>query len=268
MIKLFGKKSNQNLKKPFLTSFNMKKSILFISMLICFSCSNSDIQFANNPSSTGTGGSTARFAVVDDFLYTVDENNLKLFNISQDEKPVFSNDIAIGTGIETIFPKGNTLFIGSQLGMYIYDISAPANPNLLSIYQHVFSCDPVVADDNYAYVTLRSIENRCGRINNQLDIVDIRDLENPQGIKEYPMTHPKGLSIDSNSKELFVCDDGLKVFDASDVLNLVQKQHFNIEANDVIALGNLLMVIGDDGLYQYDYSGNNLELQSVIPIVE
>ncbi|MCH8317557.1 MAG: hypothetical protein IIA88_03535 [Bacteroidetes bacterium] len=237
-------------------------------IIIFTSCKNNNNV---NPSSsdigsTGSGGSLARFAIIGNYLYTVDINNLKLFNITQPGNPQYEKSISVGTGIETIFPKDTILFIGSQRGMYIYDVSVQNDPIILSVYQHIYSCDPVVADDEYAYVTLRSENLTCGRNVDRLEIVDISDLSNPFLVKSYNMTNPKGLGIDN--KELFICDEGLKVYNANDVKNLVQTNYFNIKANDVIPNAGNLMVIGDDGLYQYDYSGDSLKLLSKLDIIQ
>ena len=46
--------------------------------------------------------------------------------------------------------------------------------------------------------------------------------------------------------------------------NLI-KRFKNIEATDVIPINGIAMVIGDDGIYQYDYSDTeNLSLLSTI----
>lgn len=232
-------------------------------LALAISCSKSTDTAPSNLSSTGVGGSTARFAITGNYLYTVDNKNLNLFNISKPNEPLFVNKIDIGQGIETIFPKGNALFIGSQFGMYIYDVSAPSAPLLLSNYIHVFSCDPVVADSNYAYVTLRS-GRECGRNTNQLEIIDIRDLRNPKLVKTYPMAGPKGLAIDGHN--LFVCDNGLKIYDAKNVSNLILKKHFLISADDVIPLAGLLMVTGKEGITQYDYSKDTISFLSQLPV--
>jgi len=84
------------------------------------------------------------------------------------------------------------------------------------------------------------------------------------------MTHPLGLGIDNNT--LFICDDedGLKIYDAADASNIASNQlaHYeNVNATDVIPFNDVLMMIGNDGLYQYDYSNiNNITLLSKIPI--
>ncbi len=246
--------------------------LLLFTLVGLAACSEdfSSNDLAVDPSSTGQGGSLARFAIRGDHLYTVDRNDLHVYDIADATQPRKVNQVSVGVQIETIFPRQDNLFIGSQRGMFIYNIAQPTQPRFVSNYIHVVACDPVVADERYAYVTLRSINNVCGNFTNQLDIVDINDLSNPFLHRSYPMTQPKGLGVDGS--ELFVCDDGLKVFDISNVDSLVQKYHFRIEANDVIPPGpapyrDHLMVIGDDGLYQYRYSGDTIRLASELPFV-
>ena len=214
--------------------------------------------------SAGKGGSLARFAVTLDNLYAVTRENLKLFDLSDPSQPDYADSIYLGVGIETIFPYGDNLFIGTQTGMQIYDISTPSVPHRLSTYQHIYSCDPVVADDNYAYVTLNSNNDWCGRTVNRLDIIDISNLSNPHRVAEYAMQGPQGLGVEGNL--LFVCDNGLKVYDITDKSDLRLLQYFDIKATDVIPNGDRLLVIGDDGLYQYHYDGSELSLLSKIPV--
>jgi hypothetical protein len=238
--------------------------ILCIVLAVAYACdkgsgdpgSNSNMEGGG---STGTGGSLARFTIAGNHLFTVDNQKLKSFGLENETQPVYLSETNAGFNIETIFARGNTLFLGSQSGMYIYDISNPSDPNQLCYYQHIYSCDPVVADSNYAYVTL-STTSRCGRNVNELQIIDIKDLSKPYFLKSYPMTQPQGLGIDN--RELFVCDDGLKIYDASDVKNLRLKYKFSIPAIDVIPMNNLLMVLADNGLYQYHYENGQVTLLS------
>lgn len=250
----------------------MKKiyTLIIISALylMLFGCEEASFisKDSENAATIGKGGSTARFTISKGYLYTVDHRTLKLFNLSDPQNPTHESDIQVGRGIETIFPYQNHLYLGSQFGMYIYDISTPSQPNFVSDYQHIVSCDPVVVEGNYAFVTLRSINNRCGRFTNELHVIDISDLSSPTEVRVYQMTSPKGLGIDGS--KLFVCDNGLKVFDATDVLNLQQLNHFQIEANDVIPYYGNLIVTANDGIYQYDYTGTKMNLLSVIEIEE
>lgn len=222
-------------------------------------------------SGTGKSGSMARFAITGDHLYAVTNSTLQLFDVRQPADPRKGKTISLGWGIETIFPYQNKLFIGSTTGMHIYDNANPENPVKLSTFTHARACDPVVVEGDYAYVTLRSqgVAGWCGPAqSNQLDVVDVSNPVSPRLAKTYPMQNPYGLGIEAS--RLYVCEGqyGLKTFRAQNPLNLQQTEHFkNLDAFDVIPLGTRLLVIGKDGLYQYDASQpNNLKLLSVLPV--
>ncbi len=129
--------------------------------------------------SNGVGGSMARFALSDDRMYTVDYSHIKVFNTAVAEKPTYVKEVATqGWNVETIFPFGNHLFIGSMTGMYIFDIVNKDNPVQKGTFEHARVCDPVISDGNYAYVTLRD-GTQCQGFINQLDVVDIADVTKP-----------------------------------------------------------------------------------------
>lgn len=221
-------------------------------------------------SDPGVGGSLARFTITHDHLYLLDGADIQTVDVTQEQEPVEKNRMSLAWDIETIFAYGENLFIGSRTGMHILDISKPESPFRLSTYQHISSCDPVIVHDNYAFVTLRS-GTECQGFTNQLEVIDISNLTSPQLVKTYPMTNPHGLGIDENI--LFICDgdDGLKAFDATDVNTIDQHliaHHKNINAVDVIPLDNILMMIGEDGIFQFDYSNpQDISLLSHIPVV-
>lgn len=220
-------------------------------------------------STNGTAGSMARFALYDNYLYTVSQSDMQLFDIKNPSEPKVGRKINMGWGIETIFPYKDKLFIGSNAGMYIYDNSNPEKPEQLSVFQHARVCDPVAVHENTAYVTLRS-GNTCAGFTNQLDVVDVSNLTSPRLIKSYPMKNPHGLGIDFPN--LFICEGayGLKTFNASDPLNIDKNllQYIkDLDAYDVIPLNKSLLLIGKDGFYQFDYSNpRNLRLLSKIPV--
>lgn len=222
---------------------------------------------ANSPTSvTGQGGSLARFMIVSDFLYAVDSHNINVFNIQDLANPQDLEDVFAGFDIETIFNRGNHLFLGSMRGMYIYDISTPAKPTFISEFQHGTACDPVVVDGDYAYVTLRG-GSMCGATESGLFIVDISDIANPVLSKTYPMESPYGLGI--KGEKLFVCDgsSGLKVYDKTDIENLVPLNHFkDIDAFDVIPLETHLLMVGAEIIYQYEYLEDTIKLLSTLKL--
>jgi hypothetical protein len=245
---------------------NLIKSTSLIALVaLAVSCSKSgsnESAYDGGTGSTGKGGSMARFTITNNHLYTVSDNELSVFDIREANNPTSKNKINIGGGVETIFPLNNNLFIGTQNGMKIMDVSNPIDPNQLSDYRHITSCDPVVANDKYAYVTLRT-DNACMRGTNELQVIDISDLRKPVMVKNYNMNKPQGLALDGN--DLFVCDGVLKWYDASVPDSLVIKSTFPVEGTDLIVHDGILMVIGAGGLSQYTYDTGELKLLSRIP---
>lgn len=214
---------------------------------------------------TGKAGSLARFAVLGDMLYTVDEYSMRLFDLSTPTSPTAGPKIGFLFGVETIFPKDHYLFLGTQRGMYIYDVAAPQTPRQVSFFSHVLSCDPVVVDERYAYLTLRSGASFCRNGVNELQVIDLTTLSNPKLARTYPMKGPQGLGVDDN--QLFVCDsDGLKTFNTSQAPALTQTQHYKVAVTDVIPNNGTLLAIGPRGLYQYSYAGPKLQQLSFLPI--
>ena len=180
-----------------------------------------------------------------------------IFDLAQADKPLMANEVYIEWGIETLFSYGDNMFIGASNGMHIYNIENPEKPQYLSVFRHAQACDPVFVDGDVAYVTLRD-GRECESFGNQLDVIDITDLRNPVLLKSFGMDHPHGLSV--RNDRLYLCEgtSGLKVFDASvpvEVGDKLKEHVKDIHAVDVVALADdLLLVIGDGGLHQFDIS--------------
>jgi hypothetical protein len=234
-----------------------------------------ELAFSSNSSSgisgsgVGIGGSMARFGIKDKVLYIVNSNSLQVFDITSKTSPVKISDLYPGWNVETMFLTEKNMFLGTTTGMVIYDISNPTSPVSQSFFRHARSCDPVVVDDTLAYVTLRTGTN-CGGSQNILDVVNIKNINLPVIVKSYGLTNPHGLGKDGDL--LFICDGtaGLKVYDASDPKEITSHLIYSypdIQAYDVIPVGALLVLIGDNGLYQYSYSNlKNISLLSSILI--
>ncbi|WP_228850684.1 LVIVD repeat-containing protein [Aegicerativicinus sediminis] len=213
---------------------------------------------------TGQGGSLARFQVVKDKLYTVDLDEMFVFDLSNLSSPTFQNKFYAGFNVETMFYADDYLYLGSSNGMYIYGLEDAANPNYISEFTHWESCDPVVVDGDVAYVTLRG-GNMCGVQESALEVIDISDKTNPTLANRYLLENPYGLGIAGNA--LIVCDGnaGLKMYNRTNPkeLSLISKVSGTF-AKDVIPLEDKILVTGDSELRQYKLNGDNLQLLSIL----
>jgi len=205
----------------------------------------------------GTGGSMARFMLNEDYLYVIAiPSRLKTVDITTATDMAVIDSVDVPRNMETLFRLQNNLFVGTTTGMLIFDLANPQKPVQISSYDHLTACDPIVVDGQYAYVTLRS-GNICNNGQNLLEVIDISSITNPYLVKSYPMFNPHGLGTDGIL--LFVCDGaaGLKIYDKSDPLAIITNQvaHYPaLDTYDVIPMNGILMLVGESGIYQYDYS--------------
>src|SRR5690349_21737790 len=109
----------------------MRKQIfLYLIVIVSFSCNKSSSDAAAI-GGAGQGGSLARFTIAGNYLYTVDKESLKVFDISNASQPVYKRTVPVGFEIETIFPFSDKLFIGSTSVVHIFSIADPSNPQKL-----------------------------------------------------------------------------------------------------------------------------------------
>ncbi len=240
----------------------MKNNILYFTafLFLLFGCSGDGSgDTVNNGAeidkSDGQGGSLAVFALVGNYLYTVDHSSLNVFSVVVETEPVKINTVTIGNAIETLFARDEYLYIGSQDGMYIYSLANPETPTLVSSVQHFTACDPVVANETHSFVTLHS-NSFCGNMVNVLNVYDTTDPNSPMLISMLELNHPKGLGLYGNY--LFVCDDKIKIFDISNPENLFQVGVVERFCHDVIIRGDDLFAIGEFGLYRYQLNPSNI----------
>lgn len=221
---------------------------------------------AKGGSTNGVNGSMSRFTIYDNKLYSVLNNQMTIFDLSPATPVKAVESFYVGWNVETIFSYKDNMFMGTPTGLIIYSVTDPLKPVFQSSITHVFGCDPVVVENDIAYVTVRS-GNNCGQNNNELIIMDVSNVKAPKTIVSYAMVQPKGLGIDNN--KLFLCDDGLKIFDATDPQKLIAnlyKHYTGMDGYDVIPFNNTLMMISDKGIYQYDYTDvQNIKQLSLLP---
>jgi hypothetical protein len=245
----------------------MKKIVyIFLGSLLTLmvSCDADSSDSVSTNGETGQSGSLARFTILDNHLYTVDYQNLNVFDINDRENPVFVNSVNVGFDIETLFSYKSYLYIGSRNGMFIYDANNFETPQFLSSVQHFTACDPVIATATHAFVTLKG-GNLCGVDLNVLEVYDVTDVTNPILISQRNLSGPVGMAFYGDY--LFVCDDEVKIFDISDPENMNLVHAINTESFDVIIQNDLLILVGEQGVYQYALNPNDIQNETLLSTI-
>ncbi len=257
----------------------------------CYGPASIEAAAPNSGSGEAIEGSTSQLLIEGDYLYVISDKNLITISLLNQALPevvdnqeikllcvelrdaeiiercgeefhLFNNRIFLPGIVETLYIDEGTLYIGSTTGVFLADLTTPSSPTFEGFFQHEWACDPVVATEDTAYVTVRSgFSGLCGGIN-RLDILDVTDISAPVEIASYPMDNPHGLAIDDTS--LFLADgaSGLKVFDVSDAENIQSINNLGGRfIFDVIVQGDLAISIGETGLDQYDIMDiNNINI--------
>jgi len=241
------------------------KNLVYLFIIILLSSCGDDLGSSAGDSSTSSNtqsGSYANMLVVSGFLYAISESQIITFSLENPESPeeIHRRDLAFG--VESMFHRSGILFIGSQESMFIFEIGADGIPDFKSKTDYTFEfeltpCDPVVANESTAIASLssREVDGPCGSLTiNEIRFYDIMDITSPQLFETIAMSQPKGLALDGDY--LFVCEanDGLKVFDISNLQEIeLIFHHPDLKTFDAIATGSILLVVGPTALYEFDY---------------
>lgn len=250
--------------------------ILILSTLLV-SCGDesSDTYYSTTNSVDGQGGSRARFTISGDQLFTLNNQDLLVFDISRANDPLATTKVSAPVNAETLFAYKDYLYIGTENGVLIYNKpSDNTGMNQVGSFTHAQSCDPVVVQNDIAYLTTRTGSScRLQSGQNALQILDVSDPTSPQltnnsdgNANLRTMVEPGGLGIDED--KLFICDGvgGLKTFTVNvagtdesgkQIVDLSFDRNSSIsdiDCFDVIPNNNTLIVSNNEEIRQYDYS--------------
>jgi hypothetical protein len=165
----------------------------------------------------GAGGSYAIFAVIDSFLYYIDNQSIITMDISEPALPHKISETYVDWSIETLFPTRDYLFIGGSNGMYVLDRSDPAYPKRIGSVTHFRAKDPVVVRDSMAYVTLRTGNDFSVRTD-ELMVVNLKEIASPKLVREIPLSTPYGLSVRDTLLYVAQGNNGWTLFNLSNPL--------------------------------------------------
>lgn len=201
----------------------MKKLLLLMLSVVVLGACSKDFLSESAPGQ-GVSGSITRFAVNGNYMYVLNQNEVQTYDITDRANPVLKHRLATDWGLETITFYDNSLFLGSTTALYILDITNPAVPVIQAKSDRLSTvgftgCDPVAVNGDYAYSTIKVIENICGVISAEsaLIVYDVSNKSNPKVLGTYPMNIPNGLGYKDNY--LFVCDEGSDLLVVYDITN-------------------------------------------------
>lgn len=244
----------------------MKKLLVILLLGIIFGCSDDSSDFSPELSGVGQGGSLTRFTIVNNQLLVLDGQSIIQYNIKEGGEFEFRHEVAIEPGMETIHANGEYILVGSNSAVYFLKFNSFGTLGLVSSYEHITSCDPVVASNGIAYSTLRSTGCRFNGAE-VLDVIDFSDIENPKLIKSYTTHSPYGLAL--NEQYLFVCEyGGITMYDRSDSEALEKVDFLEVEGHtpiDLILRGNNMVVRTMDGVLNVGFTAEGkMEVRALI----
>lgn len=220
--------------------------------------------------SSGTIGTVNRITEHNGYVYSV--SNRKIFVFNNTGTFSKSNEIDTWNGsLETIYPQGDFIFLGTRSSMDIYSISNPENPEQTTSYWHTTSCDPVLPYGDVAYVTLRTGDfAECPGDVNALMVLDVENIQSPMERQQVEMASPYGMAIHDNILYVGNGDNGLEIFNANNPLNLVHLgTNSAVKAYDVIphpTIPHLILTSGPNGIEQYEFNEETLDLSLISQI--
>lgn len=223
---------------------NIFQFIVIATFCILAACSFENGELEAIANEGGKSGSITKFTIHKGYMYALNPNEVQTYSLENPNEPALVHTVETNYGLETIIVYDNTVYVGSRTSLYILDISIPYQPTILSEANRAdlgfFSgCDPVVVKDNYAYSTIKVIDNICGTFNAQslLLVYDVSNKSEPKIVGEFFLDEPNGLAYIGN--HLVVCDEGsdeLLIFDISDPKNVEPLTDYSISITDPIDL--------------------------------
>ncbi|MCD4817179.1 MAG: T9SS type A sorting domain-containing protein [Candidatus Cloacimonetes bacterium] len=156
-----------------------------------------------------------KICILDDTIFIALQNRLQIINIRDAQNPELLSSCTIpvsSSSLKCLSIKNNFALVGTNNGVYIYDITDHLNPYLLTLFELSYVKD-IEIYENYVYISHTD----------GLKVVNIDNPENIQIIGEFSEFWLNNLSIDNN----FLYATGgisyygdLYCFDISDLSNI------------------------------------------------
>ncbi len=235
-------------------------SILSLSFLL-FSCT--EVAVYDETEESAITGKYNTMKVVDDFIYAITDTELITIDRTDSQNLQEIDKHELGGRLENLYVVDGAIFIGSETDMHIFTIQSNGIPSIQSSTQHiefgdtpVRFCDPVVASQDIAYVTLTTettAPGGCGTQEvNSLLIYDVHDKTAPILKNELNLDSPQGLAIHGDLLFVTNLNTGTHIYRVDHHGGLTNENFIAGGAQDVVAVGNKLMIVSSTEINQYD----------------
>ncbi|MCK9447691.1 MAG: hypothetical protein M0Q41_01810 [Bacteroidales bacterium] len=189
-------------------------------------------------------------------IYVICNNALGVYSVDNHYNLKGKNEVVTNEMLYTLYINDNKLFLGSRSGMSIYNINETNSPVFMNRTNQINSCSPLTFKETLIYAGAGT-SDICHTTGNRLDIFDITNIQNISLLASFSM---EGISaLETDDENLFICvgKEGLKVFNRTSPIEL--EKYLIAELKDIAALramrfDDILLVVGMDGIYQYDFS--------------
>jgi len=231
---------------------------------VFFSCTKVTEIDANGDSAISGKYNTMK--IIGDYIYAVTDSELVTIDRSDAENSIEIDRQQISSRIENLYEAEGVLFVGSEVDMHIFKVADNGIPELQSSTQHIaFSdevevCDPVVANQDIAYVTLSSVQpdnsQPCGGeiVIDELRTYDVSDLTAPKLVNVQEMNSPQGLSIDGDLLFVTNLHANTMVYQVDHAGSTDLVAFIPGGAHDVFAANGKVLIVSKTEIKQYDYS--------------
>jgi len=215
----------------------------------------------NNGKSKGT---INRIGTYYNHVYIVGKDKLHIFS-SEGENMTKHSPVSIEDASETVYIDKNRLYIGSESAVTIYLLNNLSSPSKASKIDHLTSCDPVLADGDIAYSTLRSQSNEgCDGTENVLIVIDVTKSKNASEVKTLELESPYGMTLVNNVLIVGEGTNGLSFFNVKDR----KSPEFKVRNKDIVAYdvmvhpvdNEIIIVTNRLGIKEYRINWNTLAL--------
>lgn len=180
------------------------------------------VEFANNPIEISQIKPNVNLiisiAAYENYIYLAKGDSLDVWDITSPYFPVYVTTLALEGYCHELLVK-DCLLISCQDpgGVMIYNLSDPANPNLISSVDTQPVVIQLAEQDHYI----------IGGTPNGFKIIDLSDPYSPNEILHYPSQYTYDLKVLNNFLYVAHADDGIRIFDLDNITSPQEVGYYN-----------------------------------------